>query len=264
MNDILTYILRITCAVTCFAIFLQSIEFWSIRNWMTHPGAWSWENIRTDFTPFPRIIGRLFERILGDRSLNTLLIIRMLLAGYGIFIPPTPLWLALFGLSLLLSIRWRGAFNGGSDAMTLVVLLGLSIATWPHDSPRFIQAGLAYIAVQSLLSYFRAGVAKLNVRDWRRGLALARFIRHAQYSPPKHFTCIARHPLLLRYISITIIIFELAAPLCLLSPSFCIVYLGAGALFHALNTYYFGLNRFFWIWLATYPSIYQLSLWLQS
>jgi hypothetical protein len=39
-----------------------------------------------------------------------------------------PLLLALFVGTLLLLVRWRGAFNGGSDFMTLVAVTGMLIA----------------------------------------------------------------------------------------------------------------------------------------
>jgi hypothetical protein len=39
-----------------------------------------------------------------------------------------------------------------------------------------------------------------------------------------------------------------------------VIGLTLAALFHFVNACLFGLNRFFWIWLAAYPSL----LWLQQ
>ena len=55
-------------------------------------------------------------------------------------------------------------------------------------------------------------------------------------------------------------LFELAFPLTLLTQTTLIMGLAVAATFHFANAGLFGLNRFFWIWLAAYPSI----LWLQN
>jgi hypothetical protein len=55
-------------------------------------------------------------------------------------------------------------------------------------------------------------------------------------------------------------LFELVFPLALLSPQALVIGLGLAVLFHFVNACLFGLNRFFWIWLAAYPSL----LWLQQ
>ena len=54
-------------------------------------------------------------------------------------------------------------------------------------------------------------------------------------------------------------IFELIFPLSFLNSAALILALFIAALFHLANACVFGLNRFFWTWLAAYPSI----LWLQ-
>jgi hypothetical protein len=56
-----------------------------------------------------------------------------------------------------------------------------------------------------------------------------------------------------------VISFELLFPLALLTHLTLIIGLAIAAIFHFANACLFGLNRFFWIWLAAYPSI----LWLQ-
>jgi hypothetical protein len=57
-----------------------------------------------------------------------------------------------------------------------------------------------------------------------------------------------------------VILFELAFPLTLLSQEALIAGLVIAAVFHLANAALFGLNRFFWTWLAVYPAI----LWLQD
>ena len=55
-------------------------------------------------------------------------------------------------------------------------------------------------------------------------------------------------------------LFELLFPLSLLTASSLYVALVIAASFHLANACLFGLNRFFWIWIAAYPSL----LWLQQ
>jgi hypothetical protein len=49
-------------------------------------------------------------------------------------------------------------------------------------------------------------------------------------------------------------------PLTLLTHAALIIGLSIAAAFHLANASLFGLNRFFWIWLASYPSL----LWFQE
>ena len=68
----------------------------------------------------------------------------------------------LTGLSLITSMSFGGTFNGGSDAMTLVVLIGLGITQLPSSRAPWV--GLGYIAFQATLSYAMAGWVKLKER----------------------------------------------------------------------------------------------------
>ena len=57
-----------------------------------------------------------------------------------------------------------------------------------------------------------------------------------------------------------VILFELLLPISLFDQRLLIAALAIAALFHLANACLFGLNRFFWIWLAAYPSL----LWFQA
>ena len=63
----------------------------------------------------------------------------------------------LFLMALLLLLRWRGAFNGGSDFMTLVCLSGLLLAhlvgAFAGESLGW-QAGFWYVSLHTISSYF--------------------------------------------------------------------------------------------------------------
>lgn len=55
-------------------------------------------------------------------------------------------------------------------------------------------------------------------------------------------------------------LFELAFPLALATRPTLVAALALAALFHLANACLFGLNRFFWTWLAVYPAL----IWLQG
>ena len=44
-------------------------------------------------------------------------------------------------------------------------------------------------------------------------------------------------------------------PLALLDARLAAVFCSVAAVFHFLVFYFFGLNRFFWAWVATFPAI---------
>lgn len=139
--------------------------------------------------------------------------------------PPVLVWLLLL-ITILTAVRFGGTLNGGSDYMTVVALSSL-LVPW----------GQTYLAVQLTLSYFVAGLVKLRQPDWRNGKALTRLTG---------LSALLAWPVLL---------WECTFPLAWLNHTLCLAYLGIGVVFHLANAKLLGLNRFFWIWLAAYPSL---------
>jgi hypothetical protein len=57
-------------------------------------------------------------------------------------------------------------------------------------------------------------------------------------------------------------VWEGCFPLALLDVRLAAVFCAVATVFHGLVFRYFGLNRFFWAWLATFPSIlYWAGAW---
>ena len=167
----------------------------------------------------------------------------------------------LFLGNLLILIRWRGAFNGGSDFMTLVVLTGLLISQVVGALVNVElgwQAGFWYIAIQAITSYFMSGAVKLLRREWRNGSAMTIFLNGAIYGPLS-----ATHPLRNKWLAMLgswgFIVWEILFPLSLLDPRLAAVFCAVAALFHFLVFWFFGLNRFFWAWLCAFPAIIWCS-----
>ncbi len=166
---------------------------------------------------------------------------------------------ALVMNGLVILKRFQGPYNGGSDRMSLLILCCLCLV---HFMPtlRWQEYIFGYLALQLVLSYFIAGWVKIVNSEWRSGRALEDVFRFSAYPVSEGLRAWADWPRLLCLMSWAVILFELLFPFTLLSQPTLIIGLVIAAIFHLTNALLFGLNRFFWIWLAAYPSI----LWLQQ
>lgn len=236
------------------AMTLQSIEFLLIRKTFNDFGIWQSFILKTDFEIFPKSIQIFIEKLLSYDKFIYLIWLRLLLGLLLINFSSSLIFGVLIVISLLISIRWRGTFNGGSDYMTLIVLISLFISSLSIH-PKFQYAAIYYLCFQVASSYFLAGLVKVKNKDWRNGKALKAFLGNTIYKQNSISEVIVDSPLILRILSIITIIWELSFPLAFLSPNFAIIFLTIGFLFHLANAYLLGLNRFLFIWVATYPAV---------
>lgn len=171
---------------------------------------------------------------------------------------PWPM-VGLAGLSLLILHRFQGPYNGGSDRMGLLALWCLTLSRLA-PVPQWKELAFGYLGVQLVLSYVVSGGVKIVNPDWRSGRALRDVFQFSAYPVSEALRGWADRPRVLRVMSWAVILFELVFPLTLLSRPTLIAGLAVAAAFHLANACLFGLNRFFWTWLAVYPAI----LWLQA
>ena len=169
-----------------------------------------------------------------------------------------PVW-GLWGLGLAMLWRYQGPYNGGSDKMTMLILSCLSLA---HLSPTVFwqEMALSYLAVQLLLSYFVSGWVKVINPEWRSGSALRDVFRFSAYPVSEALRGLAERRRFLWIMGWAVILFELVFSLALLNPIALKLALLGAAGFHLSNACFFGLNRFFWIWLCAYPAL----IWFQD
>jgi hypothetical protein len=241
------------------AVALQSAEHLRLRAAFGPSGIWRFDILEAQFPRFLPLRWAL-RQVLQGRGFVALLALRicagLLLAGFGL----SPLVLYVWCSTALLGWRGRGHFNGGSDAFTLVLSSALTIACLPGASELPRRVAVGYIAVQLTLSYFIAGVAKLKESKWRTGQALSEFVALPRYAVPQLLRVALARPWFVRLCALAVLGFECAFPLAWLSPSWCVSLLAAGALFHGLNAWAFGLNRFWPVWLSAYPAVYYVSV----
>lgn len=193
----------------------------------------------------------------GERHLFLPRIALSLLLMAGVAAPWICLALLLHALFILQ--RFDGPYNGGSDRMGLLILSCLCLVHF-LPSLRAREAVFGYLALQVLLSYSVAGWVKITNPEWRTGRASRDVLRFSAYPVSESLRGGADWPRSVCFASWAVMLFELTFPLALLSPQTLVIGLTLAALFHFVNACLFGLNRFFWIWLAAYPSL----VWLQQ
>ena len=254
--------LEILCALS---ILLQTVENWRIADSTDPTGVWSWSLQRADIPASPAWVLQMLDWLYQPLPYRALLWLRGLVA----------LWLAvagaqigsavvLFVLQLLILVRWRGAFNGGSDFMTLISLTGILIAQalMLFTEPGLAwAAGLGYVAIHTLSSYFISGWVKLKRAEWRSGEALTVFLNSGLYGPLPPDS-VFRRPAVALVCSWAFILWEGVFPLVLLLHDLVWLFGGVALFFHFLVFWFFGLNRFFWAWAANLSSVFFLADWL--
>ena len=213
--------MRDTFLLLSAAIILQSIESLTIKSW-------PWEIVRAEM---PALL-RPFLR--SERWLHVVRLLAVVVAA----LTHNPVAIAVVLLATwLVNLRWRGVFNGGSDAMTFQVL-----AVWllSRFFPQHEFALCGYLSLLLILSYFVAGVAKVKNPAWRDGSMMATVA--LQYGHRWHSGKTGAW---------AVMVFELAFPLALILP---LPFLAAASVFHFAAVYTLGLNRFFFVWIALFPA----------
>lgn len=261
-GDTLVRCLEVLCGIS---LLIQVAEYLRIAQSSDQPGIWSWPVQRTDIPTQPAGVRRFFDAMFYPVTYRVQLGVRGL-AAVVLLVQGASLGLALvlFMGTLLLLVRWRGAFNGGSDFMTLVTITGILIAQvvalWA-DKGLGWAVGLSYIAIHTLSSYFVSGWIKLLQPEWRSGRALTIFLNGGIYGPLAPDS-IFRRPKVAMVCSWAFIVWEAVFPLTLLNPNSALLFMVIATVFHFLVFWFFGLNRFFWAWLTNLTAVWFFSGWV--
>src|SRR5262249_20400054 len=146
--------------------------------------------------------------------------VRTLAASWCLFLPfgklSLPLTLMVAAQCL---VHYRCQYGlEGSDQMTMVLLvLSWVAAVYPTEPVRVVALG--FIAVQSCLSCFIAGVSKLRGPAWRNGTAVRDVLRTRHSGHPWLWGLFNRSPRLTRTVTYSVILFECVFPIVLLLPT---------------------------------------------
>lgn len=187
--------------------------------------------------------------------LYLLFFILRLIGAILILIAPNLLVLIFLFLTMaIIHYHLKGTFNGGSDHVTTLTLFILIVLKLFSNNVLIIKGTLLYFTFQIILSYFIPGILKLKNKDWRNGSALKNIINGNCFSPNYFIKKILKKQSVLFITSLIIIVLELVFPLILISKHpllFCLI----AFLFHLMNFFILGLNRFVFAWAATYPIV---------
>ncbi len=250
---------EILCGIS---LIIQTLEFLNLREALGPRGVWTYAIGRDDLAHASKPVQSLFAVLAREDVWLAHLVLRLLAALVLVIHGASlPLVGFLFAGTLLVLIRWRGAFNGGSDFMTIVVLSGLLIAMVvgaSGDAELGWRAGLIYIAIHAASSYFISGGIKLLNPEWRSGEALALFLDGGIYGPLSRLSLYWQRPVAV-VCSWAFILWECLVPLAFLDQVWALIYCAIACVFHYLVFWYFGLNRFVFAWLASFPAIIYVA-----
>ena len=205
------------------------------------------------------LLQQSLEHCAGPRNEQRIALLRALLCvALALGFQPLLVEGLLLALSALALRRFDGPYNGGSDRMSVLMLICLMLT---HLAPtlRLQEASFGYLAAQLVLSYAMAGWVKAVNPEWRNGEALRKVFAQSAYPVAENLRALALAPRLMKRMSWAVVLFEIAFPLALFNRSALAVALVLAAIFHAANACLFGLNRFLWIWLCAYPSLWWLQ-----
>lgn len=145
----------------------------------------------------------------------------------------------------------------GSDQLSFLantaVGLGRLIGT---DNSRW--AASDFLALQVLISYTVAGLAKAPGTKWRTGEALERIMSTQTYGSSGFYEFLKKHQSIGRALTKGTVLVESIMPLGLVTKRSTKAILATFALFHLANAKFMGLGRFVLPFTSMYPAIWSL------
>lgn len=231
----MTILIEVTQALWLLMLLISTYEYWSLRGSITR--VWN----------------------ISIQEWLSLIFMRALLGVSFVLVGNPWLGLGLLINQLYLNHKFYGSFNGGSCFMHLTILIGLIFSTFT------LEWGLLWIGVQSVLSYWLAGLSKVTQKEWWSSKALITFLSFSPYRNHHSAIWLSKQPTLVTLISLTTLAFECFAPLALLLPhGYLIAFLCGLMIFHLNIAWFFGLNRFWMSWAASWPGFYFLAGYIQN
>lgn len=224
---------------------------------------WSYKNLKSDLEQGLPFFRRVTEFVFADQSLKWICGLQIITSFILLFIPFFEGFIVLFFTHLIICIRFRGTFNGGSDMMIFILLTGLIIATSTQNEG-LQKLGLIYISIHLVYSYFKAGLVKILQPAWRRGQALPAFLNRSLYSDIRRLSeGLSKKRALAQCLCWAALLFELSALIFVFQSGQLHLFFAVAVSFHFLNFVAFGLNRFLWVWLSAWPSLFYVSSFIQ-
>ena len=145
-----------------------------------------------------------------------------------------------------------------SDRHIGMINIGLIISCF------YLDLGLYFIAINTLLVYFFTGFHKLKSKTWRSGEALNLIMNTRTYGNHKFFAFLDSRKYLSIIFSWLIICFQILFPTAVLNLKMTMIFLVLGFFFHLFNLLIMRIYTFFLSFVMCYPSIFFLSNYINS
>jgi hypothetical protein len=160
-----------------------------------------------------------------------------------------------------LAMTFRHAYGlDGSDQMTSILIVALMLHCFAPENRIVALIAIWFLALQSCLAYFTSGVAKLASRGWREGTAVFQVLNTASFGRRGVARLLANVPWAARLLSWSVIAFESAFPLAVVTGRHgALLFLAGGILMHVGIAYCMGLGSFVWAFVATYPAVFYVA-----
>lgn len=261
-------VIYITTLIFVITTIIESLELLSLKRYYGKNGIWSDEIIDLKFKNyqsnyFQKTTTNLLTKLLHFSNFYKIIQIQLVLAILLLYYQNPIILIFLLIIKILISIKWNGSFNGGSDSMGIVICIGLIISTtYPSISNNinFQIAGVVYIVYNLILSYFRAGLVKIKNKNWLNGKELIIFTNNTIYNENSKIIKLINYKYNSIILSLVLILWEILFAFSILNLNLTFIFLSIGIVFHFMNFYIFGLNRFFFNWLAAYPAFIYLAI----
>ena len=243
----------------------RNFEFFALAKQFSKNGVLSWEIIRLrNQNRITRIIQRpaliysnvIFIIIMLISTASALLLITGItsVSAWMLFIP-------VLICSFLLHFR-NNLFCDGSDTMSNLLCICLMISLCNIHSQVIITATIIFIAIQTMFSYFFAGISKLKSSAWMNGTALYGVLNTEVFGNASAADVVKKlNPHLNKLANKMVAIWQCTFPLSLLLPKpLFFIFIASGLLFHFVNIFAMRIPRFFLIYLSVYPSLIFVKL----
>lgn len=242
-------------------VMLDCLERLVSRRLYASDGMFSWSANRLDYAAGSQIL-RSFDGLFDHLQFSYFVLIEFVSAAAALWFgsPYSAYFIAIIILIRGLSIVRNGHYGSeGADHM-LLVLLGSVVVYAVAPGVLAKRAVLWFICAETLLAYVTAGIIKLRHRKWREGAAIRNVLATELFGHRGFERSLSMHPWLSPIICWSVIVFECASPvLVLTSYKGCVIFILAGLCFHLGIAVTQGLNLFVWVFFATYPALLVTS-----
>lgn len=252
--------LTLCAAAVAITLGICTVELLSLRTEFRQYGLFGYAYARVNMagSPFARMLNflnhpRCFVGILLPMRLGAAIFTAFFALVYGEI--QLPSLLILTGTTWIIHHRCKLGLDG-SDAIALIIVTALAIASLYPSGDIIRRAALVFIAGQTVLAYVTAGIFKLMSPTWMQGDALVKVISVETYGSPWLARHLQKYPRFSKLANWGVVFAESAFFVVLFfPPEILLVCLALGVCFHLACGLVMGLNTFVWAFLAGYPAI---------